>query len=138
MATTEETRTSFTFPELHDRVAEAVSPDIKGIWFNNGGTGRKSINEYSTNVMGRFGCVNNACSQKGWGSKEVAIQIWGYRRNGYKAVVYNQRCKQLGVFDLDEDSYVERVAYRVKQWAGVHPGHQHYDKKQGPPHESDL
>lgn len=71
----------------------------------------------------------------------VTILIRGYPGNGYNAVVFNQRCKScnwLGVFTLDKNSYVNRVAYRLKKWAGVHVEKQHYNGKTGPPHESDL
>jgi hypothetical protein len=42
----------------------------------------------------------------------VAISIRGYLRNGYNAVVFNQRCMAclcLGAFTLDVESYVDRV-----------------------------
>jgi hypothetical protein len=52
----------------------------------------------------------------------VIIQIRGYSGNGYNAVVFNQRCRScdwLGALTLDEKSYIDRVAYRLKKWAGV-------------------
>jgi len=69
----------------------------------------------------------------------VSIVIKGYIRNGYSAMVYNQRCRDcgtLGKLDLDQQSYVDRVAYRLRKWAGVSVEKQDYAKKEGPPHES--
>jgi hypothetical protein len=111
----------FSFPELHQRIAEAVAPAITSTWFNHN-TEAPFEREYGTNIVGTFKCVNNRCKKKGWSSGVVAIWIYGYSRNGYNAIVYNQRCKAcdwLGSLKMDEESYVERIAYRLKKWAGV-------------------
>jgi hypothetical protein len=136
-----ETRKSFMFPSLHQDVVNAVSDEIASTWFCKEDSDRGSNNKYSTHVMGRFECNNHACSATGWGSKKVAILIRGYPGNGYNAVVYNQRCKacnQLGRLVLDEKSYVDRVTYRVKKWAGIKVEQQYFEPKEGLPHESDL
>jgi hypothetical protein len=93
--------------------------------------------------MGTFMCTNNACSNRGWGSKKVAILIRGYPKGCYNAVVpvFNQRCRfceKLGNLNLDRESYVDRVAYRLKKWAGIEMAWPHVDSKKGPPHESTL
>jgi len=129
------------FPSLHQDVVDAVSGQIASARFHNEDSDGDSNKKYLTHVMGKFKCNNNACSKGGWGSKKVAIQIRGYPRNGYNAVVFNQRCKscnQLGNLTLDEKSYVDRVAYRLKKWAGIPMEKQYYDRKNGPPHESTL
>jgi len=134
-------RTSLMFPSLHQDVINAVSDEIASTWFHEKDSDRDSNNEYSTHVMGKFKCNNNACSTVGWGSKKVAIRIRGYPRNGYNAVVFNQCCKscnQLGTLTLDEKSYVDRVAYRLKKWAGVPMEHQYYPPKKGLPHKRNL
>lgn len=120
-----ETSTSFTFPELHQRIAEAVAPTITSTWFNPNMEAQFET-EHETNIMGKFTCNNNRCrkgrKKDGWSSRVVAIWIRGYPRNGYNAIVYNQRCKScdwLGSLKMDEESYVERIAYRLKRWAGV-------------------
>ena len=72
--------------------------------------------------MGKFRCKNPACTTKGWGSKKIAILIRRYIGDEYNAVVYMQRCKKcndIGAVVLDQNAYVERVAYRLKKWAGV-------------------
>ena len=115
-------RTSFMFPALHRQIAIAVSDDNISTWFHKKDSDEGSNNEYSTHVMGRFKCNNNACSTEGWSSKMVAISIRGYARNGYNAVVFNQRCmacETLGTLTVDVESYVSRVAYIIKKWAGV-------------------
>ncbi|KAF1956998.1 hypothetical protein CC80DRAFT_394983, partial [Byssothecium circinans] len=136
-----ETRTSFMFPSLHQNVANAVSDKIASTRFHGKDDDRDSTNEYSTHVMGKFRCNNQACSTGGWGSKKVAILIRRYPKNGYNAVVFNQRCRscnRLGTLTLDEESYVDRVAYRLKKWAGVPMEQQQYTRKEGLPHESSL
>ncbi|MCJ1472597.1 hypothetical protein MMC13_001246 [Lambiella insularis] len=129
------------FPSLHQTIVKAVSDDNITTWFQENDSDEGSTNAYTTHVMGRFKCNNNACSQDGWSSKKVAISIRGYPRNGYNAVVFNQRCmacKRLGTLTLDIESYVDRVAYRLKKWAGVAMEQQYYAPKEGPPHERDL
>ena len=138
-----ETRKSFMFPPLHQHVVAAVSDEITSTWFHTKDSDKDCNNEYSTSIMGRFKCNNNACSGTGWASKMVTILIRGYPGNGYNAVVFNQRCKachQLGTLVLDSirDSYVDRVAYRLKKWAGIQMEQKYYAPKEGLPHESNL
>lgn len=134
-------RSSFMFPLLHQDVSNAVSDVITSPWFNGTDNDNDSCNQYSTFVMGKFQCDNDGCSKNGWGSKKVAILIRGYPQNGYNAVVFGQRCQscyRLGILMLDKSSYIDRVAYRLKKWAGVPMGEQHHSSKSGPPHKSEL
>ncbi|KAH8798600.1 zinc-binding domain-containing protein [Xylogone sp. PMI_703] len=133
--------TSFMFPLLHQDVSNAVSNEIGSVWFNNKGGNEDCNNKYSTNVMGKFRCNNDRCSNHGWGSKKVSILIRGYPENGYNALVFNQCCKscnKLGTLTLDENSYIDRVTYRLKKWAGVWMEEQHYAGKVGLPHKREL
>jgi hypothetical protein len=136
----EETRTSFTFPELHQKIAEAAAPAITSTWFNYN-MEAPFEDMHTTCVMGKFTCDNKACRKNGWSSKVVATRIQGYERNGYNAIVFNQRCKscdRLGSFRLDEESYIERIAYRLKKWAGVFVEPPPFTHKGVLPHEQDL
>jgi hypothetical protein len=137
----EEART-FLIPWLHEEVVDAVSDEIALTWFHENDSDEGSNNEWPTNIMGSFKCGNNACYKKGWGSKKVAMLIRGYPRNGYNAVVYNQRCRScewLGILKLNEQSYIDRVAYWLKIWAGVPVERPNRRKrKKTPPHESSL
>lgn len=137
----EEKKTSFMFSTLHPAIVDAVAHDIPSVWFNERDTELNSNNDWDTNVMGDFKCDNRECRKSGWASKKVAIHIRGYPGNGYNAVVYNQRCTScdvLGNFTLDETSYVERVTYRLKKWAGVRVDIPMYESKSGPPHEFEF
>ena len=137
----QETRSTFMFPRLHKKVLNAVSGEIQPTWFSKKGSNYKFTQEYSTYVMGKFTCGNNACSRAGWSSKKVAINIRRYPNNGYNAVVFNQRCEycdRLGTLTLDEKSYVERMSYRLRRWAGIPTEEQHYTQKEGLPHKSEL
>jgi len=62
--------------------------------------------------------------------------------NTYDAVVFKQRCRtcqHLGTMRINENSYIERVAYRLKKWAGVPMETPEYNAvERGPPHESSL
>ncbi|KAK0730102.1 zinc-binding domain-containing protein [Lasiosphaeris hirsuta] len=132
---------SFMFPSLHPSVLDVVANAVPSAWFNGRDSEDDSNNDWDTNVMGKFICDNRRCRKPGWGSKKVAIRIRGYPGSGYNAVVYNQRCNHcdvLGVFTLDEDSYVERVAYWIKRWADVQVEKPEHDKKKGPPHEFEF
>jgi hypothetical protein len=129
-----------TFPELHQDVLDALPSAMNSLKFNHRDNFHDANKLYSTNVMGDFTC-NNHPRALIWPSKRVAIVIRGYPGNEYNAVVYSQRCKlcdELGVLDLDENSYVERIAYRLKRWAGVPVEIPPYDEKTSRPHKSDL
>lgn len=129
------------FPLFHQDVSNAVSDAITSPWFNSTDSNKDSYVKYSTYVMGKFQCDNDACSKDGWGSKKVGILIRGYSENGYNAVVFGQRCQscnQLGILTLNKGSYIDRVAYRLKKWAGVPTEEQHYLVRNGPPHKSEL
>ena len=128
------------FPELHQRIAEAVSPAITSTWFNNDEKARpENDQKHITCVMGKFTCVNNGCRKNGWSSKVVAIKIRRYARSGYNATVYNQHCKAcgwLGRLTLDEESYVERITYRLKVWACVRVERPPFNRIKTKQHES--
>ncbi|KAF1359120.1 hypothetical protein EJ07DRAFT_120824 [Lizonia empirigonia] len=134
-------KTSYMFPSLHQDVVNAVSDEIAEPHFHTDDSDSAANKKYSTNVMGRFRCNNNGCSNHGWGSKKVSILIRGYSKGRYNAVVFDQRCKyckKLGDLKLDERSYVDRVAYRLKMWAGIAMEKQYVARKKGLPHESTL
>lgn len=136
-----ETRPSFMFPSLHKDVVNSISHSIAFTWVRKSNSDRSAQKEYTTHVMGKFRCMNDGCGTDGWSSKKVAILIRGYAENGYNAVVFNQRCrrcKQLGTLNLDQQSYVERVAYRIQKWAGVQVARQDWVAKEGPPHKQEL
>lgn len=136
----EEARTLLV-PWLHQDIVDAVSDEIALTWFHENDSDKDSNNKWKTNIMGRFECSNNACSTNGWSSKKIAMVIRGYPRNGYNAVVYNQRCRscnQLGIVKLNEKSYVDRVTYWLKTWAGVAVEQPNHKRKEGPPHQRAL
>ncbi|KAI6080527.1 zinc-binding domain-containing protein [Hypoxylon rubiginosum] len=129
-----------TFPSLHHDVSNAVSSDISRTWYNQKRGGRAD-DEYQPHVKGTFKCDSDGCAKHGWSSKKVAILIRRYHGNGYNADVFNQRyrsCSKLGTFTLDEASYIDRVAYRLKKWAGVKMEVKDYNRGEGPPHETKL
>jgi hypothetical protein len=138
---TQETREYFMFPALHANITKAVFPEITSTWFNENNDDDNYNHEWLTHVMGRFICNNNVCKKQLWVSRKVPIEIRGYEGNGYSAVVYNQRCKsckELGTFVLDDESYIDRVAYRLKKWAGVRVVPPYYGRTKGPPHEREF
>jgi ribosomal protein L31 len=138
---TQETREFFLFPELHQSIAEAVFPEILSTWFQEDDDDDDCDEEWQTHVMGIFICTNNACKAQLWVSRMVPIEIRGYDSNGYSATVYNERCmscNRLGTFVLDEDSYIGRVAYRLKKWAGVAVEKPYYGPKTGLDHQREF
>ncbi|KAI1073346.1 zinc-binding domain-containing protein [Whalleya microplaca] len=134
-----EATSSYTYPLLHPSVVKAVSDKVPNAWFHK--YDDKADQAYVTHVMGKFTCNNSDCSSNVWNSMKVAIQIKGYPGNGYNATVFGQRCRscnKLGDFSLNENSYIKRIAYRLKKWAGAEVEIQPYRHKGGPPHESDY
>ncbi|KAK8058215.1 hypothetical protein PG994_008663 [Apiospora phragmitis] len=136
----------FVFPLLHKRVLKAVSKQVGPVVFHKEGQEADARKEYDTFVMGRFACDNDSCKKAVWTSKKVGILIRQFANTGqgmgYNATVFNQRCKScntLGTFTLHERSYVERVAYRLRHWAGVPQERPPFETDEtGPPHEADL
>jgi hypothetical protein len=131
------------FPDLHQYVLEAISGTMISPRFNHNDdddslNGAEKI--YSTHVIGDFTCSNHDCGLA-WPSKRVTIVIRRYPSYEYNAAVYYQRCKScnsLGDLYLDETSYVDRVAYRLKKWVGVAVERPFYDERTSPPHISEL
>jgi hypothetical protein len=128
------------FPELHRKVLEAISGAMNPPRFTHKNSDDGATNLKETNAMGKFEC-NNHPRTRIWPSKIVTTVIRKYPGNEYSVVVYKQRCRscnELGTLFLDEDSYVERVAYRLKKWAGVPMEIPPYEKKEGRPHKREL
>lgn len=126
---------------LHQDVANAVYTHIPVLQFHDKNTPKGVSNEYSTFVTGVFLCHNRACSEPSWRSGKVSIVIRRYQDGSYNAEVFNQRCKacnKLGILDLDQQTYIERVAYRLLKWAEVAVERPRYDSKETPPHRADL
>ncbi|KAI2609572.1 zinc-binding domain-containing protein [Hypoxylon fragiforme] len=129
-------QSSYTYPSLHPAVVKAAPNEITDTWFKRKDDGC-AIETYATHVMGDFQCRNIGCLSQGWSSKMVAIEIRWYSGNGYNATVFGQRCRacnEFGGFDLNTDSYAERVSYRLKKWKGIKCEKPPYNEKQGKPH----
>jgi hypothetical protein len=129
------------YPSLHRDVAKAVFENIGTTRFHDNDSGEGSSNEYSTFVMGVFMCNNNACSGVAWSSGKITLLIRKYPDNGYNAVVFGQRCRscqRLGRLRLDETSYIDRVSYRLKKWAGVQMELPTFTLRKTLPHETEL
>ena len=120
-----ETRDRFLYPQLHEAVRSVVDEAIPSLWFNDEDTEGGLNKQHDTCVMGEFACTNRRCPKPGWSSKKVPVWIrlyGGHHPGGYNAVVFNQRCSlcnRLGTLTVDEQSYIERVSYRLRKWAGA-------------------
>jgi hypothetical protein len=92
---------------------------------------------YDTSIVGRFSCRNQKCRSKGWLSMRTAITIRMYRDERYNARVYHQRCKACSFLSkpILDDSYAERVAYRLKKWCGVELERSTFSGQSKGPHE---
>ena len=79
------------------------------------------LREHDTTIMGRFTCANQSCPIKAWTSKQIAITIRQYSGLKYNARVYHQRCKSCNSLSRPEldNSYAERVSYRLAEWSGI-------------------
>jgi hypothetical protein len=135
------TSPSRMYPSLHHDVAKAVFEHIGTTRFHENDSDEGSNKSHSTYFMGVFICDNNACPGVAWSSGKITILIRKYPDNGYNAVVFGQRCKscqKLGRLKLDEKSYIDRVSYRLKKWAGVQMEPPPFDLKGTPPHITEL
>ena len=135
--------TMFMLPTLHDNVVNmlngVVAPEP---WFNPlDSDDVYEDQDYKTHIIGKFQCPNKQCRKRSWRSGQVAIRIRGYEDGGYNAVVFNQRCRDcntLGALMIDQTSYVERVTYRLKRWAGEPPENHYYHRVGREPHEREF
>lgn len=128
-------------PALHDSVCRLLEEDDISFTFFAIDEDKESIEDYDTNVMGRFKCLNKVCRQAGWTSKTIAITIRMYPEQQYHAQVYHQRCKSCGSLSqpIPDDSYAQRIAYRLKKWSGIEMDRPSYTVRASErPHESAL
>lgn len=129
------------YPSLHDGVSnllEEVDLDYEFYGIDDPATSKI---EHDTTIMGKFRCYNKNCPSKGWGSRTIAITIRLYDGQKYNARVYFQRCEscnRLSKPTLD-NSYAERIAYRIKRWNSVEVEEPHFSgRMEKGPHQSDL
>jgi hypothetical protein len=139
-----------TYQHLHARVVDALREHgVAGATYvSPTNKKRKQTRTKETNVMGRFACTNTQCRNKRWSSKMVGITIAQHRgvKGGaggvfYSAEVYHQLCQscdEVGRLYIDEQSYVERVTWRIRLWAGNRPETPILQEKKGPSHVSEL
>jgi len=129
------------YPALHDSVSRLLEDDDLSFTFFTIDEDKGSIEEYDTNIMGRFKCLNNVCPKAGWGSKMIAITIRMYPEQQYNARVHHQRCKSCGNLSQPspDDSYAQRIAYRLKKWSGIEMDRPSFTARASQrPHESAL
>ncbi|OJJ95952.1 hypothetical protein ASPACDRAFT_1891369 [Aspergillus aculeatus ATCC 16872] len=129
------------FPALHEQVQSLLENDgLSFITFHPHDNETGQIDYKDTNVMGRFVCRNPTCKASGWSSKAVAITIRKFPDNKYNARIYHQRCKRCNALSRPklDDSYAERVAYRLKKWHGVPMTPPDYDDTSKGPHNKAL
>lgn len=109
------------FPSKHDSVTRLLALDGLQFTFHDLDDDVGCVKNYNTNIMGRFKCYNNKCSSDGWSSKQIAIYIRMYEGNEYNAQVYHQQCKACKFVGkpIVDDSYAERISYRLKKWSGI-------------------
>jgi hypothetical protein len=109
-------------PDLHDEVSQRLQINGISLGFYEDGEPENSIHEYDTYVMGAFACPNQSCRVQRWMSNKIAISIRLYDDEWYNAIVWHQRCKKckiIGNLELDKQSYMDRVVYRLGKWFGL-------------------
>ena len=134
-------QSAYFYPWLHPQIARKLKNTAASNWEYERSKKAQFINAYHTHIMGTFTCHNKSCDKDRWTSKKVAIEIRRYQGEKYNAMILNQRCascRQLGGFELDNKSYIERVVYRIKKWAGVEVEKAVFGEAKGDPHRRDL
>lgn len=109
------------FPLMHDKVSSLLEVEDLHFTFHDRDDDIHCVETYDTSIMGRFRCYNQKCRSDGWPSKQIAITIRMYQGQRYNARVYCQHCISCNFLSkpILDDSYAERVAYRLKKWCGV-------------------
>ncbi|KAK1147836.1 hypothetical protein N8T08_000349 [Aspergillus melleus] len=128
-------------PKLHDDVALLLDEEGLQMDFFDADDEETNIEEWDTNIMGRFICQKKGCNSSGWSSKKIAITIRMYSQQRYNARVYHQRCRNcrtVGRLVLDSECYAERVTYWLKKWNGFEVRRPDYSGQSRGPHDSEL
>lgn len=122
---------------MHDNVSRLLEVDGLHFTFHDLDEDANSIQTHDTSIMGKFRCRNQKCCSSGWPSKKIAITIRMYQDERYNARVYHQRCKMCNLASkpILDDSYAERVAYRLKKWCGVELEPPEFSGESKGPHE---
>jgi hypothetical protein len=128
------------YPSSHDNVSRLLREHNLFFDFHKNDDPEGCTREYDTNIMGQFTCHDPACTSRGWQSKQIAITIRMYPGEQYNARVYHQRCDACDTVSKPQldDSYAERVAYRIKKWCGVQMEAPPYSRERKGPHKGDL
>ena len=128
------------YPSFHNEVSDLLV--IHGLQFRfyNEDEDDSCLDEYDTNIMGRFVCRNQRCPVPGWKSKKIAVTIRRYSDDQYNARIYHQSCKNCGRISKPklDHSYKERVAYRIQKWCGMQMDAPPFSDQSDGPHRSDL
>ena len=137
--------TTEMFPSLHKNIESALSSDGTTIkpkpWFNPTERDDARIQHRETYIMGKFRCRNPQCEQSGWGSKKIFTVIQRFPKGGYNARVFKQSCREcdkIGKMEINEKTYIERVTFWLKRWAGIPMDEEDHTGEPGPPHEEDY
>lgn len=129
-------------PGLHGEVSQRLEANGLSVGFYEEGEPEDSIRDYDTNVMGAFTCPNRSCRIQRWTSNLIAISIQLYEDEEYNAIVWHQRCQKcedMGILELDVQSYVDRVVYRLGKWLGLDAAVPPYSEKiKNRPHKQEL
>ncbi|KAH7403858.1 zinc-binding domain-containing protein [Cadophora sp. MPI-SDFR-AT-0126] len=128
------------FPSLHDDVSRLLDVEGHPFTFHNVDNDIECIRSYDTAIMGRFHCRSRNCQSKTWSSKQIAVTIRMYPEQRYNARVYHQRCEACNTLrkPILDDSYADRVAYRLLKWSGVEQEPPAYSGESRGPHRSEL
>ncbi|KAL2065995.1 hypothetical protein VTL71DRAFT_2066 [Oculimacula yallundae] len=128
------------FPSLHEDVSRLLSAEDREFTFHGVDDSTDCVRQYDTCVMGIFRCYSRQCGSRIWSSKKVPITIREYSGNEYNARVYHQRCQECNKLSRPklDDSYAERVAYRLLKWSGVEQEQPIFNGEANGPHLSDL
>lgn len=125
------------FPTLHSNISHLISPSGLNFEFHNLDDEINTTHTYDTSIKGRFPCRNPNCNSDGWSSMRVAITIRMYENKRYNARVYHQRCESCQWLSepVLDDSYAERVVYRLKKWCGVEQERPNFEGRSKGPHK---
>jgi hypothetical protein len=127
-------------PNLHNSIIERVEPLHLRFYRIEDTT--QPIDSSDTNILGHFRCKHRACSGTYWSSGAVATNIRLYRKDRYNARIFHQRCQKCESLcrpEIDEETYVDRVVYRLKKWHDMEVEAPDFTKKDDDkPHLSHL
>lgn len=108
-------------PDLHDSISCILDDISVELTFHERDEEISVLESQTTSITGEFSCETPRCRFHTWESGKITIAIRLYTKNEYNVRIYHQRCRKCTALSRPRlnETYAERVAYRLAKWHGA-------------------